>query len=256
MKQIFAIAINCLKELWRKKDIYTFLVLFFILFIFLISENFFGIRDISRYTKDIGFTIALLFSLIIAVTFSVKRIPSEVEFKTIYALLAKPLTRFQLIIGKFLGSFFTSSSAFSALFALFAIFVYIKGEGVAPILLAQSYILGLCLMSVLCSVSTLLSLFFTTSGAATLSFIIYFGITWFSDMLRNTLLDSGGITKILGLIFYYLIPHYEFYDIKIRLVHSWEPLPTTIFLLIIVYSLVYTYTLLFLSYLGIKRRVF
>ncbi|NQU18885.1 ABC transporter permease subunit [bacterium] len=106
MKQVWIIAQHTIKALIRKKDFYVFFMMLIILLALLFSENFFGVQGISRYLKDIGFFCLWLFSLIIAVTFSTKQLPEEMESKTICPLLAKPVSRTHLVVGRFLGSVF------------------------------------------------------------------------------------------------------------------------------------------------------
>lgn len=256
MKQALIIAQNTFKALIRKKDFYVFFMMLIILLAFLVSESFFGIRDISRYVKDIGFFCVWLFSLIIAVTFSARQLPEEIDSKTVLPLLAKPVSRLQFITGRFLGSLIASSVAYTIFYILYICVVFLKGEGIALPLLFQSYVFGICFLTMVCAVSIFLSILFTLSAAITLSFIIYFVITWFADGLRTNALLTTGLNSIPLTIVYYLIPHYEFYDLRIRLVHSWEALPLWVFFAALIYATLYTSIVLYLGYIKLKKRVF
>ena len=254
MNSIIAIAQNTIKALIRKKDFYVFFILLLLLLSFFISQSFFGMNSISRYIKDIGFYCVWLFTLAIAVTFSAKQIPDEIKSKTILTLLSKPVSKIQLLLGRFFGSFITVSFAFSILFILFISFSFIKGEGISYILLLQSYILGICFVSMICAVSILFSLYFTFGAACFLSFILYFAIMWFGDILRVLAISPQGIFSFLSTILYYIIPHFEFYDLRVRLVHSWGPLPLFIILSIITYTIFYISILLLTSYYKLKNK--
>lgn len=255
MKQLWIIALNTIKALIRKKDFYVFLIMLLLLLAFLVSENFFGVQDISRYVKDIGFFCLWLFSLIIAVTFSAKQLPEEIEFKTISSLLAKPISRKHIILGRFLGSVLASSSAYTIFYFFYIGVTFLKGEGIIFPLILQSYIFGICFLSTVCAISILLSLCFTLSAAIMLSFIIYFMVMWFADGLRTIAFSSTGLRSIFLSIVYYLIPHYEFYNLRIRLVHFWEALPLWIVFAVVIYTIIYINIILYLSYLRFKKKI-
>ena len=75
MNAVWIIAQNTIKALVRKKDFYVFFIMLLALLTCLISGTFYGVNDITRYVKDIGFFSIWFFSLIIAVTFSAKQLP-------------------------------------------------------------------------------------------------------------------------------------------------------------------------------------
>lgn len=256
MRSMMVLARHSVKALIRKKDFYVFFLLLLVMLAFLLSENFFGIGDISRYIKDVGYFCLWLFSFIIAVTFSAKQLPEEFDSKTVYPLLAKPVSRAHLLIGRFLGSLLASSLAFSLFYVFYCCIASLRGEGIAVSLMIQSYMLGVCFMGLTCAISILLSLLFTYSAAIAFSFILYFAVVWFTDALRIMTISSHGIGSVFMNVIYYIIPHYEFYDMRIRLAHAWEPLPPWAFFAIVAYTLVYVLIALFISYGRLKKRVF
>ena len=256
MRQIWVLAQNTIKALVRKKDFYVFLMMLCVLFVFLLSENFFGVREVSRYIKDIGFFCLWLFSFIIATIFSAKQLPEELESKAVFSLLAKPVARAHLLVGRFLGSLSAASLAYTIFYLLYVGISFLKGEGISPALLIQAYILGICFLSVVCAISILLTVYLTLSAAITLSFIIYFAIAWFADRFRDIVISSKGLSAWLLNIAYYLIPHYEFYDMRIRLAHSWEPIPLRVLFAIVIYTMIYASIVLYLSLFKFKKKIF
>ena len=255
MKSVWIIARHTIKAIIRKKDFYVFFLMLLGLLGFLVSKDFFGVTDVSRYVKDVGFFCLWIFSFIIAVTFSAKQLPEEMDSKTVYPLLAKPVSRAHLLMGRFLGSVLASALAFTFFYLLYLGFVFFRGEGIAGALLAQSYILGLCFLTMVCALTGLLSLSLALSAAITFSFAIYLVIMWFANSLRVIALSSRGPYSVFLTVLYYLIPHYEFYDMRIRLAHSWDALPLWIFSSIIIYTAVYTAIVLYASHIVLKKRI-
>src|SRR6516165_8293080 len=105
MNKVFAIAGVVIKELYRRKDFYVLFVLTALLTLIMGSVNFFNDPKIVRYVKDIALLLIWISALVIAIATTARQIPAERENRTIFPLLAKPVTRAHLVIGKFAGCF-------------------------------------------------------------------------------------------------------------------------------------------------------
>ncbi len=256
MKVITTLAFNTIKALVRKKDFYVFVLMLLVVMVFLSLQKFAEVEEISRYLKDIGFYVLWIFSVIIAVSFSAKQLPQEIKEKTMVPLLTKPITRMELLLGRFLGSALAAGLAFTVFFALYLLVIILRAESLNGILFLQAYVLGVCLFSLICAISMYLSLRLTYSAAVTISLIIYFMVIWFGQTLGGMILSSQGILSAVLNILYYLIPHYEFYDLHVRIVHGWEALPLWVFGALLLYTAVYIAVILILSYQQIKNRIF
>ncbi|MDP8258007.1 MAG: ABC transporter permease subunit [Candidatus Aadella gelida] len=254
MKAICAIAGGMIKELIRKKDFYILLIFMLVLLGFLSYQKFFQIEGISRYVRDFGYSLLMFFSFIIAVTFAAKQLPSEIESRTIYPLLAKPLSRYTVILGKFCGSVMVAVSSFTIFYAIYVVFYAMGTEGKSFILLGQGYLLGILFLCMLSSIVMFLANFMTMSANITLTFLLYLTIGGFSDSLRGLVLFSKGIIAVLYGALYYLLPHLEFFDLRIRITHAWDPLPTWVVLSVTGYTFVYCFVLLFLAGYIFGRR--
>ena len=254
MSKIFILAHHTIKELLRKKDFYILIILFVGLAAFFYSETFFGIKNISRYLKDIGLSLVSLFSMIITITFSAKQIPAEIETKTIYPLLAKPVSRTQFILGKFIGSLFIAIISFTAFYGLYLSFIFSKGESTSIILILQYYWLTILLLGLLSSFAIFFSLFFTISANIAITFLLYFFMFWYNESLRKLFVLSKAKMAYVYTLLYYILPHFEFYDLRIRLVHLWEPLPLWVMSSISIYTVIYTALILWLTSMIFKRK--
>ena len=101
MNNIWAIASVAIRELYRRKDFYVLFILTAVLTISLGSANFFNDNRIIRYLKEICLLLIWISTLIIAIGTAARQIPGERENRTIFPLLAKPVTRWEFIVGKF-----------------------------------------------------------------------------------------------------------------------------------------------------------
>ena len=103
MKNIFAVAGIVIKELYRRKDFYVLFILTVLICLIMASVNIFNDKHIVRYLKELCLLLIWISSLVIAITTTARQIPAERENRTLLPLLAKPITRTQLVFGKFLG---------------------------------------------------------------------------------------------------------------------------------------------------------
>jgi len=234
-------------ELLRKKDFYVLFILMLVLLGFLSAQTFFDIEGISRYMRDFGYTLVMLLSFIVCVTFSARQIPSEIESGTVYPFLAKPVSRSMLVSGKFCGAVMISAITFTLYFGVFVLFCFTEAGRAEAILLIQSFLFGIMFLSVASALTVFFSVFLTTSANVAITFLIYFFMISFSDLLRDAVLAGKGI-ETLGLgVVYYLLPHFDFFDLRVRLTHAWDPLPLWVVAAVTAYTVVYCAGLLFFA---------
>src|SRR6059058_5001425 len=106
-RAITAIARNAFREAVRDRVLYN-LVLFVLLLIG--GAIFLGELSAGQESKiivDLGLSAMLLFGAFIAIFVGVGLVYKEIERRTLYAILSKPVTRAEFIIGKYLGLFLT-----------------------------------------------------------------------------------------------------------------------------------------------------
>src|ERR1700756_1256307 len=103
MNNIFAVASLVIKELYRRKDAYVLLIVTGLICMVMGSVNIFNDDKVVRYLKEICLLLIWICSVVIAITTTARQIPMERENRTLFPLLAKPLTRTELLLGKFAG---------------------------------------------------------------------------------------------------------------------------------------------------------
>ena len=129
MNKAFAIGSVVIKELYRRKDFYVLLVLTALITGLLGSINFFNDPRIVRYLKEICLLLIWISSLVICITTAARQIPTEKENRTIFPLLAKPVTRWHVVFGKFLGCWLACGIALLVFYLFFAIVAESRGGG-------------------------------------------------------------------------------------------------------------------------------
>lgn len=131
MREIIAIARNTFKEAIRNRVLYVILMFALILIGFsgVVSELTISSRD--RIIKDLGFSAINLFGVAIAVFVGVSLVYNELEKKTIYTIVSKPIGRWQFLLGKYFGLLMTVwvNVFIMTFFFLIAIYYYAATTG-------------------------------------------------------------------------------------------------------------------------------
>ncbi|MBW2694702.1 MAG: ABC transporter permease, partial [Deltaproteobacteria bacterium] len=101
--RIWAMAINTAREAIRNKLLYTLLFFALAMMLFGTILSALSYVDRERMVQDFAFASIRLFSVAIAVFVGVGLIHKEVERRTVYTILSKPLSRAEFLIGKYTG---------------------------------------------------------------------------------------------------------------------------------------------------------
>lgn len=125
MGKIIVIALNTFKEAVRNKVLY-FLLIFAVLIIgFSTVISDLSIAEPERMIKDLGLASIDFFGFLIAVFVGVYLVYNELDRKTIYTIVSKPIDRTQFLLGKFFGLLFTIYLNIAIMtFVLFAVLYF------------------------------------------------------------------------------------------------------------------------------------
>ncbi len=218
MRNILVIAKNTFKQVIRDKILYGILV-FALLFLgstivlgsLSLGEDYFVVRSF-------GLAGIYLFGVIITIFLGSSIVHEEVERKTTYFLLSKPVTRSDLIWGRFLGLFAGISTTVILMAGTYLLIIF-SNNGIFDYMALWAIGLQLLEMGLLISILIMFSMF-TSPLAATIYTILILYIGHLLSLIRVFALKSGSFVKITLLGFYYLAPNLEKFDIRNLIVHN------------------------------------
>lgn len=250
--KIIALAINTFREAIRDKVLYS-LIFFAVLLIGLsvILDNL-TIGEPTKIIKDFGLASIEIFGVLIAIFVGIGLVYKEMELKTIYNILSKPIHRYQFIIGKYLGLVLTLTiEVVTMSIALFSILYFYEGKITLTLLPAIGMIF--VALMIITSLALLFSTFSTPilSGLFTLSFFIIGHLT--PDLLELGKKADSQSLKYLTEVLYYVIPNLEYFNIKGQAVYH-VPLKEGYLYLASLYGIFYISVLLLLSIVIFQRR--
>jgi ABC-type transport system involved in multi-copper enzyme maturation permease subunit len=267
MRTLGWIAINGFRESVRDKVMYG-LVAFAILLIgtsFILGQLTAG-QDL-KIMKDLGLSSIAIFGLFMSVFIGIGLVSKEVERRSVYALLAKPIRRADLVVGKYLGLVLTLVVNVTVMtVALYAVLAYVgwgdtenarQAREAPPLDPALLKVVALLLIQLMVVIAT--AVFFSTFSTPLLSAAFTLGVYvagYFSTDLKNfdQVVESRAVVALAhGL--YYLVPNLSSFDVAAQVVHGvpvgWRYMAVTG-----AYGVTYIVILLVISVAVFSRRDF
>lgn len=236
-----AIAGVVIRELYRRKDFYVLFVLTALITLVLGSVNFFNEDRVVRYLKEMCLFLIWVSSLVIAITTAARQIPAERENRTLFPLLAKPVTRNHVVLGKFLGCWYACGLC---LFVFYLFFAIISGarEHSWPILnYFQCFTLHWFLLGMVTALALLGSLVFAApSSNNTITFVVVVAILLLARHLNTMALSLSEPLQTVAYAIYFALPHLELFDVRDLIVHNWSAVPWLVWLGALGYAAVYS----------------
>jgi Cu-processing system permease protein len=255
MRNIFAVAGVVIKELYRRKDFYVLFIVTILICLVMASVNIFNDDKIVRYLKEICLLLVWISSLVIAITTTARQIPAERENRTLLPLLAKPLTRNQLLLGKFLGCWIACGLTLLCFYIFFGALAASREHHWPLLNYFQAATLHWFLLGIVVAMALLGSLVFAApSSNSTICFVVIGGIMLVGRHLDAVAIKQPEPARSILLAIYYAIPHLEFFDMRDLIVHDWPLIPWTFFSLALLYGLAYMAVFLTGASLVFRRK--
>jgi Cu-processing system permease protein len=267
MRSVGWVAVNVFKESVRDRVPYN-LALFAVLLIassFLLGQLTAG-QDV-KIIKDLGLAATAVFGLFIAIFIGIGLVSKEVERRSVYSLLAKPLSRTEFIVGKYAGLVLTLAVNVGVMtIALYGVLAYMtytespearagwEASGTDPRLLV-----GIALIFVQLMVVTAVALFFSTFSTPILSAALTLGlyiVGHFNADLKNfdRIVESKPAVWLARAV-YHIVPDFSAFDVKTEVVHG-LPVAAAYVATTTAYGLAYIAALLAASVVIFSRRDF
>jgi len=254
MSRVLAVAANTFRETVRERVLYN---LVFFAIVMTISGLLLGqlsIRQDEKIIKDIGLAAMDLFGTLIAVFIGVGLISKEIERRSLYPLLAKPLTRGEFYVGKFLGLAFTLFVNVSVMTAGLYLTLVATGRRPDPLLLSA---IGPLFLGLLLTVAFAM-LFSTVSSSAALASVFTVVVVVagrFTDVLRNMRDVAPGVPPWLVDALYAALPNFRNFDFKDRVAYG-DAVPGAVLGWVALYAAAYVAVVLSIGLSSFRARDF
>ncbi len=252
--RVRAIARNTFRESSRDRILLAVVLFSLVMIVFSIFIGSISLGQDKRLIEDFGLVAVFLLEVFVAIFVGANLIYKEIERKTFYLIIPKPVSKSEILFGKFLGLGLTNLlvTVFSS--AVFFLLIYFKTHDVADFphlsfAIFMGYVESLIIMliSILFSgfTSPLLSALYTST---------LFLIGHSSSILMSVIQSQHSPWMQNALyFFYYVFPNFEKYNVRNEAIYRAVP-PYADIGLSLLYALLYGVALFFIARLTFERR--
>ncbi len=252
MRKVTAICLNTFRESVRDKIFYSLLAFAVMMLGFSVVLGNLSLGDTYKIIQDFGMMAISLIGTLTAIFVGIGMVYKEMEKRTIYVILAKPIARWQFLLGKYCGLSLTLILMEIAMVAcLFAVCYIYKGK--MPFYALYAIVaIGFELQLILGA-----ALFFSTfstpfvSGLFTLAVFIIGHISVDLKAISASI-EAPALKSFINLL-YYLLPNLERLNFKAAVVHNLD-IPLPYFFGSIGYAVAYTTVTLLAAIIIFQRR--
>lgn len=250
--QIASIASNTFKEAVRSRVFYILLAFAVSLLVFSSAMGFLSIGNLRRVILDMGLSTISWFSALTAIFIGIGLIYTEIERKTIYNILSKPLSRHHFLLGRYAGLLLVLAANVGLMLVVLSLVLAYFGGFTPRIFQAAGY------MYLELMILTAVAMFFSSVSSPVVSAICtvaFYLIGHTSSSLTEILVPQlkEAWTKQLVTVLYHLLPDLGILSINNLVVHDLEPAPGFGWRALLYTATVVT-VLLLASALALRRR--
>lgn len=215
MSKISTIAINTFMETIRDRILYVIVLFAAILCLMAIILGSLSVGNNVKIILDLGLGTINIFGVILAIFIGTSIVFKEIDRKTIYMILSKPIDRWEFILGKFLGLSLTIlivTIIMSTVFIILLLIYHIKSQ--------QLYLTFVSLFMILIElfIMTAVCVMFSSFSTPLLSMVFALSI-WVIGHFNPTMLmlaQYANNDMVLGLVtfLHYIFPDFSKFNIK------------------------------------------
>ncbi len=215
------IAANTFREAVRDRVLYNLIAFALLLSGAAIFVGQISIEIEKLVVINLGLTAVSLFGVVIAIFIGIGLVSKEIEKRTLYTVLSRPVRRWEFIVGKFFGLSGTLVvNTFCMAIGVFAALLYVSHKFMRAdaLILVALYFIVLQFL-IICALALLFSSFSSPLLSAVFSFSL-FVIGSFAEDLRGFAGMAHGITRWLATAAAYLVPNFSAFNVVSSVAHQ------------------------------------
>lgn len=250
--RVLAVARNTFREAVRDKVLYV-LLLFAATAIFGSKAlGWISIGQDIKIVKDISLAAVSVFGVLIAIFVGTNLVYKEIDKRTIYTILCRPMHRWEFILGKYIGLAGLLALVTAVMAAVAAVYVVILGGNI-DLIFFQAVLLIYWQLLLITALAVLLSALTSPILGAIIVFSTYVvghATTIFTDLPPHF---DGTVSKHILQAIYYIIPNLSNFDIRAEAANG-VPVASGYVLWALAYGTVYTTVLLIIASLAFQDK--
>lgn len=254
IRRLRLVAGTVLTEAIRRREIYVIVIVTIGLLIAASWVRLFQIAELHKFYHEISLKVMSVATAVTTVVLAARQLPREFERRTIYTIMAKPLARWEFLLGKWLGVVGAGLFCLALFMAVFAAGTLVAGASIGWRVFAQFVYMQALAVALLAALAFLLSMLMGLDAAITTTLLLYL----LGAVLTNAMIIVydfvGAAGRAVLTILNYVVPQPALFDMSGKVVHGWAPVPAWVLLLATGYAFMFIVPYLSLSYLLFRRR--
>jgi ABC-type transport system involved in multi-copper enzyme maturation permease subunit len=253
---ILPIAEYTIKENIRSKVFYILL-----LFVFIMIGSSLVFSSLAPYTEarvitDIGLACIEMFTLMTGIFAAVNLVLQEIENRTIYLLMTRPLRRWEYIVGRYLGVLVILCFNIITMLSVLMLLLKLTTNWILDPMFIWSAVTIFFKLIIIVAVALTASLVFTSSiTAMAFSFLVWIIGHFSSELKLMAERVQSLLAKSLLYLLYYAVPNFQLFNLKDKLGIP-EGMPMDIVSMVLLYGIVYAAISLVLGSLFFAKKEF
>jgi ABC-type transport system involved in multi-copper enzyme maturation permease subunit len=208
----------------------------------------------ARITQDIGLASMSILCFLIAILIGTGIVYKEIERKTIYTVLSKPVHAWQLILGKFLGLSVMVGLLTAAMTAVLLIVNWAVTRQFSPGIMIAVLLIWMELI-LLTALSILMSTLCSPILGAVFTLVLYVIGHTSADLKELAVRFGTPSVRLLSRVIYYALPNLDYLNLRSKVIHGAE-IEASYVLFACAYALLYALVFLTLAILVLDRKEF
>lgn len=251
------IAGSVLRESVRRREIYVLVLIACVVVGGVLQLNFFGITGLTKFYREVALRVMGWTTAFAVIVLAARQLPREMENRTIYPLLARPVSRFEFLLGKLIGVLLAGLFCFGLFMGIFMLGSLRVQAPIPWGLFLQHIYLQTLMLAVLATLGFVLSLLVHTDAAITICVLLYALSSVSSIVLVNLYGYLDRMGRMLLFVLTYAIPQLTLLDLSEKAVHAevWSPLSWQVMGALSVYAFAYVVVYFSGSLVLFRRRV-
>ncbi len=243
---------SALVETVRRKDLYVV----WMLSIFSLGAGAVlastGVRGIETFLRDVTLTIINFLSTAVCIWLAARQMPEELSRRTLFPLLARPVRRFDVLLGKFLAVWLLSSGALLVLAGTGWLALLLFKAAIGPIFW-QYLLLRALSFGPIAAMTMALSLVLSGPATVVLSGLLTLFGSMFARTLAQTIRGSDALAQAPLKLLYFVLPHLDLFDLSQKAAYNYPPVDAWVVGVLSLYALAYVTVFLGLGEIRFRR---
>jgi ABC-type transport system involved in multi-copper enzyme maturation permease subunit len=211
-----------------------------------------GVRGLETFLRDVTLTVVNVLSTAICVWLAARQIPEELNRRTLFPLLARPVRRIDVLIAKFLAVWLLSCLALLVLAAVAWVNLALFRATIGPIFW-QYLALRMLSFGPIAAMTIALSLVISPAACVMISGMLTLFGTVFARNLAEAIHQASPAAQLPLKTLYFALPHLDLFDLSQRAAYNYPPIAGWVLGAMLLYALAYVAVFLGLGDLRFRR---